>query len=161
MSKKNKAKSPCEKYELAITNYVIGEKIDIPQSELFEHLARCQSCQGDLRNWQATYGMMRAREYDSRPEVKQKSQTFIKELVYQGKQIEKTQLDFKWGAGLAAGEVYRLLKANGELSIPAICQRTGLKEYNVQQAIGWLAKEEKIQGNKDHKTAYVSLQPGA
>ena len=159
MKNKNATKTnPCEKYELAITNYVIGEKIDIPQTELFEHLAKCRSCQDDLRNWRATYATMRAKEYDSRPEVKQKNEAFIKELVYQNNGTKRTPIDFKWDAGSAAGKVYNALKGNGELPIPVLVQKTGLKEYNIHQAIGWLAKEGKIQGNKDDKTAYIRLR---
>ena len=74
-------KSPCEKYELSITNYVLDEKMPIPKEELLEHLKTCASCQGDLRNWRATYAAMRAQEYDARPEVKQKNEEFISKLT--------------------------------------------------------------------------------
>lgn len=155
---KKTSKAGCEKYELAITNYVIGEKIDIPQTELFEHLAKCRSCQDDLRNWRATYATMRAKEYDSRPEVKQKNEAFIKKLVYETKETKRTPIDAKWEIGSAAGKIYNLLKANGEMPIPVICQKTGLKEYHIQQAIGWLAGQEKILLTRDDKTAYASLR---
>jgi len=172
--KTTKVKNKCEKYELAITNYVIGEEIDIPQKELFEHLARCRSCQGDLRNWRATYATMRAKEYDQRPEVKKQSQAFIKELVNMPlaaaesgikQPIPKTLppvIDSIEIVGTAAGKIYRCLKANGPMmSISALRQETGFGGYPLLQALGWLEREDKIitRGTPD-QPEYVELKPG-
>jgi len=158
---KKTKENPCEKYELAITNYVMGEVIKIPESELFSHLAGCLSCQADMRNWRASYATMRAREYDARPGVRQKMKAFIKGLVYQNKTAGKTPIDTKWEIGSAAGKIYDLLKTNGEMSIPRLMQKTGLKEYHIQQAIGWLAREEKVALSRDGQTAYAQLPSGA
>jgi len=81
---KNKTASPsggCKKYELAITNFVLGEETKIPREELINHLRVCANCQEDLKEWRATYAVMRAKEYDSRPEVKEKWDNFLKELT--------------------------------------------------------------------------------
>ena len=60
-------KDPCEEYGLAITNFVIGEKMNMTKERLFEHLRQCQKCQDDLRNWKATHAAMRATALDSSP----------------------------------------------------------------------------------------------
>lgn len=80
---KTEKASPCEKYELAITNYVLGEKIQMLKGELFNHLRTCPNCRADLKDWQATHSVMRAEAYDSKPEVKARSEAFIKKLVNQ------------------------------------------------------------------------------
>lgn len=80
---KTEQANPCEKYELAITNYVLGEAIPIPKEELFNHLRKCPNCREDLKDWQATYSVMRAEAYDARPEVKARSKAFIKKLASQ------------------------------------------------------------------------------
>ena len=70
-------------------------------------------------------------------------------------------IDTKLVIGSAAGRLYNILKENGKVAIPTIIQKTGLKEYYVHQAIGWLACQEKVRLSKDAKTAYVALQSGA
>ncbi len=141
-------KSPCEKYELAITNYVIGEKIDVPQDELFRHLAKCQSCQDDLRNWRATYGTMRAREYDSRPDVKQKSEAFIKELVNRPTPCTFTEdekiFDVKDVVGHLAGEIWRYLAEHGKTSDEELSKQLKAGLFRIHNAIGWLGRENQI-----------------
>ncbi|MFP4055670.1 MAG: winged helix-turn-helix domain-containing protein [Candidatus Brocadiia bacterium] len=46
--------------------------------------------------------------------------------------------------GTAAGEVYRYLEANGAASASQIKKATGLKDSTINQAIGWLAREDKL-----------------
>ena len=154
--------NPCEKYELAITNYVLGEKIDIPQKELFDHLAQCPSCQGDLRNWRATYATMRAREYAGRPEVQQRTQAFIHKLVTSPAQGEPLPpvIDTERIVGLATGEIYNCLKKSGPLSLSLIRKNTGLEGYPFYEAMGWLNQEKKIiVRGKNDQPEYAELQP--
>ena len=152
--------SPCEKYELAITNYVIGEKIDIPQKELFDHLAQCLNCQGDLRNWKATYATMRAREYDARPEVKQKTQKFIKSLVSgRPDQTATGDLNLDEKVGEPAGVLWHALAKNGEVNILDLPRVSKLEPPKAYSAFGWLACEKKVRLRKDAKITYVSLAP--
>ncbi|MFH1226733.1 MAG: winged helix-turn-helix domain-containing protein [Planctomycetota bacterium] len=156
----------CEKYELAITNYVLGEQMNISDDELFNHLRQCKKCREHLYDWQNTYAAMRTKEYFSRPETKKKMADMIenvKKEVLSATSIptnKKKLVDVKWEIGSAAGKIYNILKESGELPIPALVAKTGLKEYHVQQAVGWLAGQEKILLHRDDKTAYVSLNPG-
>jgi len=151
-----KKNDSCKKYGLAITDYVLGEKMDITKEELIDHLRACAKCRSDLKNWQATYAVMRAKEYDSRPEVKARMESFIKELVNQPIPGEKP-IDVKWELGSAAGKIYRVLEENGKVSIAVIKEKTGLKDYHLHQGIGWLAAQGKIQMSRDEHTAYVFL----
>jgi len=143
-----KERSGCEKYELAITNYVIGEKIDVPQSELFKHLAKCQSCQDDLRNWRATYATMRAQEYDSRPDVKQKNEAFIKELVNRPVSCTFTEdekvFDVKDVVGHLAGQVWDYLAEHGKTSDEELSKQLKAGLFRIHNAIGWLGRENTI-----------------
>ena len=163
-------KNDCEKYELAITNFVLGEKMNIPEAELFNHLAKCKSCQGDLRNWRTTHAMLCAKEYDSRPEVKAKNEAFIKNLVY-GKQDKPTithpditpgrvLIDIKNEVKQDVKTVYSILKTHGELPLPSIVEKANLKEYRVRNAICCMGLNDMVLLSKDNKTAYAKLQPG-
>ncbi len=177
MGKNNNSKTnPCEKYELAITNYVLGEKIDIPQQELFNHLAQCPSCQGDLRNWRATYATMRAKEYDAKPEVKQRTKAFIHELVTSKPipaeaRLPKSQrdvgqvkplpdeviLDPEENIGYFAGVVWHHLARNGRVKEGELRRKVKLPVKTFDRAIGWLAGEKKIHQTRVKQTAYVYL----
>jgi hypothetical protein len=167
-TKTKKAKdNPCEKYELAITNFVLGEDMGMTKDELFEHLKGCKNCRRDLTEWQDTYTVMRMESFSKTPEGKAKMQQDLAKLKERMKREslptpigKEIPIDVKWEIGSAAGKVYDLLKTKGKLSIPVIVKYTGLKEYNVQQGIGWLAGQEKILLSRDDKTAYASLNPG-
>jgi len=47
--------------------------------------------------------------------------------------------------GTAAGNVYRYLESNGAASIAQVKRETGLTESLTSQAIGWLAREHKVE----------------
>jgi transcription initiation factor IIE alpha subunit len=154
-------KSPCEKYELAITNYVIGEKIDVPQDELFKHLAKCLNCQNDLRNWRATYATMRAQEYDSRPDVKQKSQEFIKELVNRPTPCvfadDEKVLNLEIDTGKLSGYVWDYLAEHGKTSDTELSKQLERDILAIREAIGWLSKEKKIIKSERKDVTFVCL----
>lgn len=46
--------------------------------------------------------------------------------------------------GAAAGKIWTYLEKNGASSVTKITTETGLGKNDVQRAIGWLAKEDKL-----------------
>jgi len=60
--------------------------------------------------------------------------------------------------GTAAGEVYRYLHANGEVSMTRLRKDLALNGNRVDQALRWLAREEKTLLTKDRRTTLVSLR---
>ncbi|MBN1970494.1 MAG: winged helix-turn-helix domain-containing protein [Candidatus Delongbacteria bacterium] len=50
--------------------------------------------------------------------------------------------------GENAGKIWRYLNANPDSSMTKICEGTGLKKDEVLLAIGWLFREEKLEGEK-------------
>ena len=59
--------------------------------------------------------------------------------------------------GFAAGDVFRFIEANGPSTITRIRQGTGHSTALVNQAIGWLARENKIARSVKGKTVRWSL----
>lgn len=163
---KNGTKAPrgCEKYELAITNYVLGEKIQMPKGELFNHLRKCSNCQADLKDWQATYGVMRAEAYDSKPEVKARSEAFIKKLVNQplpwDKPIHgKKPISSQAVVGTVAGAIWRHLAKNGWVKVDDLSPKLKVDPDATKFAVGWLAREDKVYLTQKKQTTYVCLTP--
>lgn len=46
--------------------------------------------------------------------------------------------------GEAAGIIWQFLDSHGEASVNKVTTETGLGKNDVQRAIGWLAKEDKL-----------------
>jgi hypothetical protein len=46
--------------------------------------------------------------------------------------------------GDAAGKIWHYLNENGEVSVSKVTTETGLGKNEVQRAIGWLLKEDKL-----------------
>ncbi|MCX7089377.1 MAG: winged helix-turn-helix domain-containing protein [Methylococcales bacterium] len=59
--------------------------------------------------------------------------------------------------GDAAGLIWAFLNENGPSSITKITTETGIGKNDVQRAIGWLAREEKINIELVGRTETVSL----
>lgn len=59
--------------------------------------------------------------------------------------------------GLWAGVVWNTLDTDGTLSVKAIKKATKLKEKEIYGAIGWLAREGKINIAEDENDVMVSL----
>ena len=59
--------------------------------------------------------------------------------------MEKTRI------GLNAGKVWRILNEKGELSMFDLCRELGLTFEDVALAIGWLAREDKIDFDIDEQ----------
>lgn len=61
--------------------------------------------------------------------------------------------------GLAAGEVWRYLHRVGEATPNRIAKETGLSDKEVQRAIGWLAREGKLEFHFKGRREILRLKP--
>ncbi len=60
--------------------------------------------------------------------------------------------------GIAAGKIWKFLDKNGPASSTKIGNATGIGKNDVQRAIGWLAREEKIAIEQKGRTETISLK---
>ena len=60
--------------------------------------------------------------------------------------------------GDAAGMVWGYLDQNGSASVTKITNETGLNKSDVQRAIGWLLKEDKLSIETVGRTETLSLK---
>ena len=58
----------------------------------------------------------------------------------------------------AAGQVWRYLDKNGSASVTKITNETGLNKNDLQRAIGWLLKEDKLIFEMVGRTETLSLK---
>ncbi|MFH1230836.1 MAG: hypothetical protein V1709_05000 [Planctomycetota bacterium] len=160
-NKNNKRKNPCDKYQQAITHYVLDQEMDISKEELYGHLAQCEKCQKDAREWRATTSVLRAQEYDSRPESKKRFEEFMAKLhqtpvcaiTPKGEKI----IDARWEFCSTAGMVYNYLK-----NIPDNKARVDdlVKELGLTASISgmsWLVSEDKLAMSLSGKDVYAFL----
>ena len=59
--------------------------------------------------------------------------------------------------GAAAGKIWKFLNKNGPTSISKVATETGITKNDIQRAIGWLAREEKITIEQKGRTETISL----
>ena len=59
--------------------------------------------------------------------------------------------------GKTAGEVWKYLGKNGKVSVTDLPNKVRANPDLVHQAIGWLAREEKVAFTKQARMTYVSL----
>jgi len=59
--------------------------------------------------------------------------------------------------GETAGKIWMLLETKGELNIAQVPKLLKEKSMVVYQAVGWLAREEKIEFRKDATKVWISL----
>lgn len=59
--------------------------------------------------------------------------------------------------GINAGTIWQLLSEKGELSVNEITELTGYKESYALLALGWLARENKIQLSDNNGILHVAL----
>jgi len=59
--------------------------------------------------------------------------------------------------GNAAGVVWEFLDQHGDTALVTLKERTGLSEGILFMALGWLAREEKVNLLKEGRTIRVSL----
>lgn len=60
--------------------------------------------------------------------------------------------------GAAAGKVWTFLHENGPSSPSKIEKETGVSKNDLQRAIGWLAKEDKLLIELNGRTETISLK---
>ena len=60
--------------------------------------------------------------------------------------------------GDAAGKIWHYLDENGESSVTKITNETGLGKNEVQRALGWLLKEDKLNIEVIGRAETVSLK---
>lgn len=60
--------------------------------------------------------------------------------------------------GEAAGIVWQFLNTQGEASVNKIANDTGLGKNEIQRAIGWLAKEDKLMIEMKGRVELLSLK---
>jgi len=60
--------------------------------------------------------------------------------------------------GAAAGAIWEYLDENGATSVSKVTKETGISKNEVQRAIGWLAKEGKLNFEMDKRTELLSLK---
>lgn len=60
--------------------------------------------------------------------------------------------------GITAGRIWQYLDKNGASSVSKITTETTLNRNAAQRAIGWLAKENKINFDMDGRTELLSLK---
>jgi len=60
--------------------------------------------------------------------------------------------------GDAAGKVWEYLDKNGPSSVTKIATETGLNKNEIQRAIGWLSKEDKLDLEVKGRTETLSLK---
>ncbi len=60
--------------------------------------------------------------------------------------------------GEAAGAVWQYLNDNGPTSVSKITTETGINKNDVQRAIGWLSKEDKLVFEMKGRTETLALK---
>ena len=175
MGKKAKP-DPCEKFGIAITDYILGEEMDITPAELFNHVANCNHCRKDMLNWRNTYATMRNEAYLKKPEVQAKYRQMLEKIkqsdtclspdVTSGQAgaqppLAKNEklIDADWEIGHYAGELHKFLGQAGKTTFDRILSEKKYDTRLLDRVIGWLAAERKICLTTDDRTEYVYLKP--
>ncbi len=60
--------------------------------------------------------------------------------------------------GAAAGTIWKYLDKNGATSVSKVTKETGISKNDAQRAIGWLAKEGKLNFEMDKRTELLSVK---
>lgn len=60
--------------------------------------------------------------------------------------------------GLAAGAIWNTLKKEGETNVTQLQKKTGLPQNQFFMALGWLAREDKLQFRRDRRAIYIRLK---
>jgi hypothetical protein len=60
--------------------------------------------------------------------------------------------------GETAGQVWQILNSRGTLTIPKLVKEIDVPRDVIMQALGWLAREGKIDIEEDSRTKTVSLR---
>ena len=60
--------------------------------------------------------------------------------------------------GETAGDIWHLLDTKGSLTITKLVKEVNAPRDTIMQALGWLAREEKINIEEDARTRIISLR---
>jgi len=60
--------------------------------------------------------------------------------------------------GDSAGKIWEYLDKNGAASVSKVAKEVGLNKNEIQRAIGWLAKEDKLVFTMEGRTELLSLK---
>lgn len=60
--------------------------------------------------------------------------------------------------GLNAGKIWQLLSDNAKWSYGTLKNKSGMEDYELGAAIGWLAREDKIEMYQEQEELYISSQ---
>ncbi len=60
--------------------------------------------------------------------------------------------------GIAAGKIWEYLDENGATSVSKVTKETEISRNDFQRAIGWLAKEDKLNFVIEGRTELLSLK---
>lgn len=60
--------------------------------------------------------------------------------------------------GDTAGKIWEYLDKNGPTSVSKVTKETGANKNEAQRAIGWLAKEDKLNFEMEGRTELLSLK---
>lgn len=63
--------------------------------------------------------------------------------------------------GETAGAIWQALSTNGPLSVAKLAEKTAVNRDLFMQALGWLAREDKIDISETKRGRIVSLRPEA
>lgn len=69
-----------------------------------------------------------------------------------------TEIDCLAQIGEMAGDIWRLLDGNGPMSTAKLVKELNAPRDVVMQALGWLAREDKIQIEEESRSRVVSLR---
>lgn len=61
--------------------------------------------------------------------------------------------------GEAAGAVWKILGAKGRIALTTLPKLLDQDNMIVQQGVGWLAREQKVEFEKEGRALYVKLTP--
>lgn len=167
---KSKNKPPvagCEKYEEAITHFVIGEKMDITKEELFSHLKSCKECRKDLTQWQDTMTVMKMDAFSKSPEGKAKMNSDFEKLKAKLAQVPSAgqssdagkRIDTAGKYGTTSGIIWQYLGKHGKSGVTKISEDLNIDIDTVKYATGWLLGQEKLCMSQQSGEDYVWLTP--
>jgi hypothetical protein len=60
--------------------------------------------------------------------------------------------------GQAAGNIWKILKVEGETTITRLKKKSGLPVNYFYMGLGWLAREEKLNFRRDQRNLFIALK---
>lgn len=162
MKKVMKGKSACEKYGLAITDYILDEEMAITKEELFNHLASCEKCRNDLANWRDTYAAMRNKAYLEKPETKKKYDEMLNRVKSSqcsptANLPEGTDININLEYGWHAGTLWQHLAAHGPTKMEDVPKIINTDADKAKVVSGWLMGEKKVCLKQVKDAQYIYL----